>query len=171
MKTILMVVFHYPPLQGSSGIHRTLSFSRYLPEYGWQPVVLTTTPGAYPSVSSEGDARIPRGVPVARARAIDSARHLSFRGSHSELLALPDRWVSWWPSGVVKGLGLIRKYRPSLLWSTYPIATAHLIGLTLHRLSGIPWIADFRDPMTDKDPGDRAGIPAGPNRSASVRLD
>src|SRR5205807_3649186 len=35
---------------------------------------------------------------------------------------------------------------------TYPIATAHLIGLSLHRLTGVPWVADFRDPMTEKDP-------------------
>jgi len=33
MKRILMIAFHYPPLRGSSGIQRTLKFSRYLPEY------------------------------------------------------------------------------------------------------------------------------------------
>jgi glycosyltransferase involved in cell wall biosynthesis len=36
-----------------------------------------------------------------------------------------------------------------VIWSTYPIATAHLIGLCLHRMTGIPWVADLRDPMTD----------------------
>jgi len=39
-----------------------------------------------------------------------------------------------------------------VLWSTYPIGTAHLIGHALHRLTGIPWVADFRDPMTEVDP-------------------
>jgi glycosyltransferase involved in cell wall biosynthesis len=67
------------------------------------------------------------------------------------MLALPDRWVSWWLGAVPAGLLLIRKYRPDVIWSTYPIATAHLIGLTLHRLTGIPWVADLRDPMTDED--------------------
>ncbi|MEM9058130.1 MAG: glycosyltransferase, partial [Pseudomonadota bacterium] len=43
-----------------------------------------------------------------------------------------------------------RKHRPDAIWSTYPIATAHLIGLTLARLSGLPWIADFRDSMTEE---------------------
>ena len=37
-----------------------------------------------------------------------------------------------------------------LIWSTYPIATAHLIGLCLCKLSGLPWVADFRDPMIDE---------------------
>jgi glycosyltransferase involved in cell wall biosynthesis len=54
------------------------------------------------------------------------------------------------------GLYLIRKYRPDVIWSTYPIATAHLIGLTLSRLTRLPWVADFRDPMIDVDyPPDR----------------
>ena len=34
-----MVAYHYPPVQGSSGIQRTLKFAGYLPEFGWQPIV------------------------------------------------------------------------------------------------------------------------------------
>jgi hypothetical protein len=49
------------------------------------------------------------------------------------------------------GLMMIKKFRPNLIWSTYPIATAHLIGLTLHRITGLPWVADFRDSMTEAD--------------------
>ena len=45
---------------------------------------------------------------------------------------------------------MIRKYRPDVIWSTYPIATAHHIALQLHRFSGIPWVADFRDPMAQE---------------------
>jgi hypothetical protein len=36
-----------------------------------------------------------------------------------------------------------------VLWSTFPISTAHLIALTLHRLTGLPWVADLRDAMTE----------------------
>jgi glycosyltransferase involved in cell wall biosynthesis len=46
---------------------------------------------------------------------------------------------------------MIHKYKPQVIWSTFPIATAHLIGLTLHRLTGLPWIADFRDPMIQSE--------------------
>jgi glycosyltransferase involved in cell wall biosynthesis len=162
MKRILMIAFHYPPVQGSSGVHRTLSFSRHLPDHGWEPVVLTTTEKAYPAIEASQRARIPRNVPVERALAFDTARHLSFRGAFPSWLALPDRWVSWGPSAVLKGLRLIRQYRPNFIWSTYPIATAHLIGLTLHRMSGIPWIADFRDPMTELDPHTGQEFPADP---------
>jgi glycosyltransferase involved in cell wall biosynthesis len=149
MKRVLMIAFHYPPLRGSSGIQRTLQFSRCLPEYGWQPLILTASSKAYAQVGDELLGEIPAYVPVQRAFALDTARHLAFRGAYLSWMALPDRWVSWWLGGVLAGLRLVRTYRPAILWSTYPIATAHLIGLTLHKLTGIPWIADFRDSMTE----------------------
>jgi hypothetical protein len=71
-------------------------------------------------------------------------------GRHWAALARPDRWVSWWVGAVPKGLAMIRRYQPDAIWSTYPIATAHVIGCTLQRLSGLPWVADFRDPMAQE---------------------
>jgi glycosyltransferase involved in cell wall biosynthesis len=150
MKKVLMLAFHYPPFGGGSGIHRTLKFSRYLPEYGWQPVVLSASTRAYPQ--TENKELVPDGVVLERAAALDTARHLSIRGAYTRWLAIPDRWCTWGPAAVVTGVRLIRKHRPDVLWSTYPIATAHWIGLALHRLTGIPWVADFRDPMIDTDP-------------------
>jgi hypothetical protein len=44
-------------------------------------------------------------------------------------------------------LRLIRRHQISAIWSTYPIMTAHGIAGTLSRLTGLPWIADFRDPV------------------------
>jgi len=150
---VLMVAFHYPPQRGSSGIQRTLSFSRQLPQLGWQPIILTASRCAYPETSQDQ-----AGDPdhVYRSLALDSARHLALGGRYPAWLARPDRWVSWWISAVPRGLALIRQYRPSAIWSTYPITTAHMIALTLHRLTGLPWIADQRDPLTDTDyPPDR----------------
>src|SRR5262245_46074308 len=137
MNRVLMIAFHYPPLRGSSGIQRTLKFSRYLPAYGWQPLILTASSKAYAQVRYELLKCIPEKVLVQRAFALDTARHLAFRGAYLSWMALPDRWVSWWLGGVLAGLRLVRTYRPAILWSTYPIATAHLIGLTLHKLTGI----------------------------------
>lgn len=150
MKKIMMVAFHYPPFRGGSGIHRTLKFSRYLPDYGWQPMILTANPRAYPQVGNDQLHDIPECVHVTRASAWDTARHFSVRGAYFKWLALPDRWISWWIGAVPAGLRLIWKYRPEIIWSTYPIATAHLIALTLHKMTGIPWIADFRDSMTEE---------------------
>jgi glycosyltransferase involved in cell wall biosynthesis len=109
-------------------------------------------------------ADIPDAVPVERAFAVDTAKHLSFRGRYASWMSLPDRWVSWYLGAIPVGMRLIRRYRPEVIWSTYPLATAHLIGLTLHRLTGIPWVADFRDPMTEVDQF------TGQNYPANLRL-
>jgi len=152
-----MVAFHYPPCSGTSGVHRTLSFSRYLPRHGWRPIMLTAHPRAYEATADASLSHIPADALVGRAFALDARRHLSVRGRYLRALALPDRWATWWLGALPAGLRLIRAHRPALLWSTYPIATAHLIALTLHRLTGAPWVADFRDPMTDVDyPHDRS---------------
>jgi len=55
--------------------------------------------------------------------------------------------MTWQFDGVRQGLKLIERYQPAVIWSTYPIATAHVIGAKLQRRTGLPWVADFRDPM------------------------
>lgn len=147
VKRVLMIAYHYPPLRGSSGIQRTLKFSQYLPDFNWEPIVLTAQTQAYPDTSIDLLEKISKQAIVHRAFALDTARHLSFMRRYPGILAQPDRWITWWLGAVPLGLHLIRKYRPDVIWSTYPIATAHLIGLSLHRLTGIPWVSDFRDPM------------------------
>ena len=151
VKRVLMIAFHFPPMRGSSGIQRTLKFARYLPQFGWQPAVLSAHPRAYANTGQDQMSEIASDMPVHRAFALDTSRHLAFKGKYLSGMALPDRWSTWWLGAVPRGLKMIRHLRPDVIWSTYPIATAHLIAYTLHRLTGIPWIADFRDPMTDED--------------------
>ena len=144
---VLLTAFHFPPQAASSGIQRTLSFSRHLGRNGWEPMVLSASPRAYDQQNSSQLASVPKDLVVRRAFALDTKRHLGWKGRYPEALALPDRWISWWFAGVPAGLSLIRQYRPRVLWSTFPIATSHLIALALHRATGLPWVADFRDPM------------------------
>ena len=151
MKRVLMIAYHFPPLAGSSGIQRTLRFVRYLPDFGWQPIVLTTHPRAYLKVSSDQIADVPSSVEVIRAQAWDTSRHFAIAGRYPAFLSRPDRWVSWWPGGVWDGVRAIKRLKPEVIWSTYPIASAHLIGSTLASRTSLPWVADFRDPMAQAD--------------------
>ena len=143
-----MVAFHFPPLTGSTGLLRTLKFSRYLLDFGWKPIVLTAHDQCYP-VRSNSSLPIPDDVQVIRAWGLDAQQHLAIGGRYFKWLALPDRWLTWWLGAMKCGLRLIRRQNPRVIWSTYPIATAHLIGLALSKVSGIPLVADFRDPMTE----------------------
>jgi glycosyltransferase involved in cell wall biosynthesis len=163
MKRVLMIAYHFPPLAGSSGIQRTLRFVQHLPALGWAPIVLTAHPRAYEAVSDDLAAEVPPDLPVERAFALDTARHLSLFKRYPGFLARPDRWMSWQWGAVPAGMRLIREYRPAAIWSTYPIATAHRIGAALHRHSGLPWIADFRDPMAQD------GYPADPQTWQSFK--
>jgi len=151
-----MVVFQFPPFAMSSGVQRALRFVQQLPPLGWQPLVLTASPGAYAATAPDLMREIPPGTVVKRALALDAARHLSIGGRYPGFLARPDRWSSWTLGAVVAGLRMIRQHRPEVIWSTYPIATAHMIAVALHRLTGVPLVADFRDPMAQD------GYPADP---------
>jgi glycosyltransferase involved in cell wall biosynthesis len=151
VKRVLMVAYHFPPLAGSSGIQRTLRFVQHLPALGWQPLVLSADPRAYEKTSEDLLADVPADTVVRRAFALDTARHLTIGGRYMGWMARPDRWVSWKFDAICEGKRLIAQFKPDAIWSTYPIATAHLIARALHRHSGIPWVADFRDPMAQED--------------------
>lgn len=146
-RTVLMVGFHFPPSALSSGHLRLLGFTKHLPKFGWTPIVLSANERAYYAVDPKSSEAIPDGCLVRRAFALDTKRHLGMFGRYPAMLAQPDRWVSWWPAAVWAGMRLIRRHRVSAIWSTYPIMTAHCIAHTLSGRTGLPWIADFRDPV------------------------
>jgi glycosyltransferase involved in cell wall biosynthesis len=87
------------------------------------------------------------GTTVLRAFALDIARTLSFRGIYPRTLCTPDRWNSWIFGSVVTGLKAIRKHNPDALWATFPTPSALAAGIALKRLTGLPLIADLRDPL------------------------
>ncbi len=130
--SVLMTAFHFPPQSTSSGVQRTLGFARHLGARGWRPLVLTAHPRAYTERNPSQLADMPKDLVVHRAFALDAKRHLGIKGRYLETCALPDRWASWWLGAVPAGLKMIRTHRPRVLWSTFPIATAHLVGLALH---------------------------------------
>ncbi len=149
LKNLLLVAYHYPPEGSSSGVLRTLKFSRYLPGYGWTPHVLTLRERIY-QVRDDGlKAEIPPEATVHRVAAWDTVRHFSIRGRHLEWMAVPDRYISWFPFAVAQGLKVIRRVDISALFSTSPPPTAHLIAGALKLRTGLPWVADFRDPWIE----------------------
>jgi glycosyltransferase involved in cell wall biosynthesis len=144
---LLIVAYHFPPIQASSGLHRPLAFARYLLSAGWRVTVLTAAERAYEKTYPENIRLIPEGASVIRANAWDTSRHLSVAGRYPRWLALPDRWQSWIPFALLAGASAARKDPFDAVLSTFPLASAHVIGLGLKRLLNKPWIADFRDPM------------------------
>jgi len=163
VRNVLLVAFHFPPLVGSSGIQRTLRFAQYLPEFGWRPTVLTIVPQAYEAWDDATLDQVPAGCEIVRARGYDAARQLSIAGRYPGFLAIPDRWASWAWLGARLGARTCRERSIDVVWSTYPIASAHRLGAAIARRTGLPWVADFRDPMA------QPGYPADPRRWRAYR--
>ncbi len=151
MNKLLLVAFHFPPQLGSSGLLRSLKFSRNLLAHNWRATVLTAKTRAYEKLDPSQLSQVPPEVKVVRAFALDTKRHLSMGGRYPDVLALPDRWVTWALGAIPAGLRIIHRQKIDVIFSTFPIATAILIGWNLHRLTGRPWVADFRDLMTEDD--------------------
>lgn len=156
MKHVLMIAFHFPPAAMGSGHLRTLAFARHLPALGWDPVVLSAWAPAYPHVTRPYNGTLPTGCCVSRTPALDAGRHLAIAGKYPGFIAQPDRWSTWWPTATWQGLRLIRRHRIDAIWSTYPIMTAHCIARSLNRKTGLPWIADFRDPVSSSVSADNS---------------
>ena len=155
MKHALFVAFHYPPEASSSGVLRTLKYTRYLAEHDWRVTVIAPSENAYAVTDKKLSEQIPATVRVIRTRFINTKRHLSIRGVYPSLLAVPDTWIGWMPWAVAAGRDLFRSDPFDLIYSTSPHATAHLIARKLAASSRRPWVADFRDPWYEDQPAPR----------------
>lgn len=63
-----------------------------------------------------------------------------------DLVTTPDKEINWLPHALPRALKLHRQEKFDLIYSTAPPFTAHLLAKYLKRLTGLPWVADFRDP-------------------------
>lgn len=169
-----MIAYSFPP-RGGSGVQRTVKFAKYLPEFGWEPIILTVSnpPLDEPDYSLLDE--VPKNIQVFRTRSFEPHRHfnsklegqISSKDMYSESarpnmehffgrvksflstwLLIPDRWIGWFPSAFLQGIRILRNNKIDLIYSTSPPLTDHLVAYLVKRLSGKPWIADFRDPWT-----------------------
>ena len=146
MRCVLIIDERFPSTGGS----RTEKFVKYLPSFGWQPIVLTRSDArtAVPGVQPPPGTLIytaPR-IPVSGA-----LRKLTGRRVGSlldEALSVPDVQVQWVPLATLKALTILRQHRPQVIYTTSPSDSIHIIGLLVRRLTRLPWVADFRDCWT-----------------------
>jgi glycosyltransferase involved in cell wall biosynthesis len=146
-RTVLMIAYYFPPM-GGAGVQRTLKFVKYLPEYGWQPHVLTTNP---PKAGLRDESLlkdINTDISITRTAALLPPQHLPWRVRDfiSRWLLVFDEQVGWLPFATRAGLRIIRENQVDIIYSTSAPYSAHLIARNLHKHSNIPWVADFRDP-------------------------
>lgn len=175
MKSVLIVSYYFPP-SGGPGVQRVLKFVKYLPDFGWRPVVLTVESGDYPARDESLLDEIPGKVAVYRTKIIEPYRmYRRLTGkppdapvdvenipggasgrSWAEAAAafirstafVPDARIGWLPFAAAKGRFIIECEDVHAIYSSSPPYTSALVARALHRTSGLPWIAGFRDPWT-----------------------
>ena len=126
----LMVAYHFPPLREQRhSAHAALRAAAARVRLGADRA--DGDPRAIRAHERRPAGRDSARLVVTRAFALDTARQLSIGGRYPGLLARPDRWMTWRFGGRAGGPALIRRRAPAGIWSTYPIATAHVIGHAL----------------------------------------
>ncbi len=171
---VLFVVYDFPP-EGSRGTKRSLKFIRHLPPHGWSAVVLTVR--SSPNLSFHDDslfAELPPGLPIYRARTLESLFHGSSKGDGvrgdgageakpgplssalrravvrlyrrlGRFTKLPDSRILWLPFAVISGLRAIRQNRCRVIYTSGPSHTNHVVGAILSHVTRLPLVIDFRD--------------------------
>jgi len=146
---LLVLAFHYPPDNTSTGVLRTFKFTQYLLRHDWRSHVISVPERLYTSRNPPGADAIPSAITVERPWACDVKSMFGIRGVYPGWLALPDRHWPWLFAGSRAGARAIRKFGIDAIYSTSPVPTAHLIARRLKKRFGLPWLADFRDPWVE----------------------
>lgn len=146
-RQVLVVAYLFPP-SGGAGVQRTTKFVKYLPEFGWQPVILTVKPGHYRLQDPSLQAELPLSVAVNRTSSLQLPNWLPWRVRNwiARWLLVVDEYLGWYPFAVRRGRQLLARGNVAAIYTTSAPYTNHLIGLALHRRFHLPWIVDLRDP-------------------------
>jgi hypothetical protein len=189
MRRVGLVAYWYPPRQ-AAGALRAAALARYLPAFGWQPVVVTVRPRSSlhlpPGAAVTDDVPAPalattdrawHGLAAAAVEALRGADALAplttenalaggrphARAAHwiyRHVLSFPDDTWPW----LVDRRSVARVFAAhgvEAIVSTSPPPTAHLVAAAAARRLRVPWVADYRDPWSQRSAWRRAWPLAG----------
>ena len=175
MKRVLIITYYWPPT-GGSGVQRWVKFAKYLPSEGWQPVIYTPENPEQLAVDHSLEKEIPSEAEIIRThitepyelykkflrRSGHSKEAVEVNPVNAQNKSLAQKVAMWirgnlfrpdprclWIGPSVRYLKKYLEENPvDLIVSTGPPQSMHMIGRRLAKETGLPWIADFRDPWT-----------------------
>ncbi len=137
---VLILATAFPP-DAVSGAARPGRFAKYLPQFGYEPIVICQS-GPGQVFGSESVRRVPPPTPGRKARLLDGLGRLTQRF----LLPYNDG-LEWTAHLLAEAEALLARRPIAAVLSTSPPVATHLGALWLKRRHGLPWVADFRDPL------------------------
>ena len=154
MKTVLILAVNFPP-SGGVGVIRTVKFIKYLPAFGWQPVVVTLPPQATKRIIDDSFlAEISPDIEIHRPYFLDYRKYIG--GDLAKLLRpilsrflFPDKYVQWnrFAFNYIRDKILPHKQIDLIYTSVGPHSTM-LLAQRLKQSFDIPFVVDFRDPFS-----------------------
>ena len=175
MKRVLIISYYWPPT-GGSGVQRWVKFAKYLPSEGWQPVIYTPENPEQLAVDESLAAEVPAEAEIIKTHITEPyelyKKFLKKSGHSKEAVEVnpvnaqnktfaqkaamwvrgnlfrPDPRCLWIRPSVKFLKKYLKEHPVDLIVSTGPPQSMHIIGMKLARETGLPWIADFRDPWT-----------------------
>lgn len=173
-KKILIITYYWPPA-GGPGVQRWLKFAKYLPDFGWKPVIYTPENPNYPLLDESLLKDVPKDIETVKTKIrepyqlaeklnksnkkfkagqFDVGKNQSWKSKLSIWIRgnffIPDARVFWVKPSVKFLKKYLREHHIETIVTTGPPHSLHLIGLGLKKeFPGLKWIADFRDPWTE----------------------
>ncbi len=147
MPRVLVIAYHFPPI-GGGGVQRNAKFVRHLPDFGYEPVVVTgpgeATDRWTPSdVSLNADIRAE--LEVHRVPGPEPRISTGLRGNLERRLMLRTPFTRWWQEGIVAAARAVGPGVDLLYGSIVPYESAAAVAAIAAEL-GKPWVADLQDP-------------------------
>jgi len=193
----LVIAYAFPPT-GGSGVQRPAKFVKYLPDFGWEPVVWTVDSAeGFPRDPTLGD-DLPPNTPIYFGRGGGGIRAVrrTLRGwidpaqsqrrglqSAASRLAMgldwrlenwmaarsfPDDCAGWARRSLRPLMDVVAGEEIDIIFSTFSPASSHLLAMEIKRRTRLPWVSDFRDLWTDDC---RYHEPSAHRRAAHRRLE
>jgi glycosyltransferase involved in cell wall biosynthesis len=177
MKKVLIITYYWPPM-GGGGVQRWLKTTKYLRDYGWEPIIFTTQNGEATAIDVEMLKEVPDGVetikvpiwePFGLYKKITGKKKgqklvqgMDQDSSGSQFLQnlsiwirgnffIPDARKFWIKPGSKSLEKYLETNQVDAIVSTGPPHTTHMIALEVCQKINIPWLSDFRDPWSNID--------------------
>jgi len=153
MKKVLFIEYFFPPLTPH---WRSVAFTKYLPEFGWEPVVLSAAETVSYSKDYHMLEEIPEGSRVFRVAHREPPRWWQYLRHTLKIAAdFPDYYKTWYSPAYKRAANILRRERFDLIYSASPTFTTALVAERLRKRFGVPWVADFHDGWAVNDFLDR----------------
>ncbi|ASW72879.1 glycosyl transferase family 1 [Chryseobacterium piperi] len=173
-KKILIITYYWPPA-GGPGVQRWLKFAKYLPDFGWKPIIYTPENPSYPLLDESLLNDVPKDLDIIKtniwepyqlaeklnksnkkfkAGQFDVGTNQNWKSKLSIWIRgnffIPDARVFWVKPSVKFLEQYLKEHKIDVIVTSGPPHSLHLIGLQLKKeFPSLKWVADFRDPWTE----------------------